>query len=60
MMWKVTFGRNVDIVQVEAETIVEAIGKARKWSDEHLMEEDFTEEDRAITEATLVLRDWLR
>ena len=64
-MWKVTFGNNVDIVRVEAETIVEAIGKARKWSDEHLPpkhegEDAYSEEDRAITEATLILEDWLR
>lgn len=64
-MWKVTFGKNVDAIKVEGETIVEALGKARKWSDKHLPpeyegEDAFSEEDREITEATLLFEDWLR
>ena len=65
-MWKVVFGRNVDTVKVEADTIVQAIGKARKWSDEHLPlldadgEAVFSDGDRAITSAELLFSDWLR
>jgi len=64
-MWKITFGKNVDIVRVESETIDGAILKAKKYASSNLpLEVDgkacYGKEDREITEVVVLFYDWIK